>query len=1284
MALGEAVLRIWANVRGLQAGLAAGTAKLKAFSASVSKVGASLTALGASAAATGAILLGALSPIVVVGAKFEKTMSAVKAVVGDLAPAAENAGKNFDKLRAKAQELGKTTAWSASQVAEAMKFLGLAGFRTIDILNGVEATLNLASAGALDLARASDIASDTLTAFRMNAADLNRVADVLAITQASANTTVEMLGESMKYAATVSAAYGQSLEDTAVILGLLGNAGLKASIAGTTFANMLQMLTKNADRADRIMRKYGLTFEDIDPLLHSITDIMRTLDKAGVSAADVFDMFGKRAFKGVQAVLGQMEQMELLERAINGSKLAAMEMATTMIDNVAGAFTLLKSAVEGFLNALFDMIRADLGAFIHKVTELVGKAQDWVMANEAIVKSVIGVVSKIGAFMLAVGVALIPFGGFIALLGKAIGVIASVVAAVVSFKAILIGLAVGAVSGVLIPVFVALGKAWQKLKEIFVAVWNGFIKPIIVGMKEGFVEAWNKFLKPAIARLGEAFKSLFAEISILFQTMGQGDGIFKKIASVITSMVVIAVAALVHIIEVLVVVVKSAVQSFTAWNDDLIRMGRRFGWWTDKVKTSTELLAEQKKQAAETTSQFGDLAAQVEKNIHANKNKVASQQKIIGLLQTQSRWTVNELNQLEEELAKHGDLKTAIDDQVKERQKDVDALKQLIDAKKTLGISAAAEEKQLKAAKSLLSDASSAQKRFNEDTKDLVREQYLSVDAVRAAKAEMQAHTEMMEAAEQAQGRLKTGTEKFNELYKELTQQSLEGFAGEIQKIEETRVAQIELTKARIADLQAIRTRMVVQRKAADEDIATHIAELEAERAAVSASGKTTAEIDANIKKLSAARKAASEESAAEIDKIDGDIRQAATALGLIEKRAAENIAKSLQKQSDARRKHLRQMQIDDLKAREETVAAARLESDALLEEEQKRIDKLFATHAKMSPEEIARVENQRAEAIALARNKAAKIIEKAEEDQADKKEKKLTVAAREKKLETDVTSQLVKRVQTVQDLYILYQALANIRQAQEMRAWRAADAALKMEQQIVTMKERRTKAEALGNDAEATRLNNLIQQREQQALFARSIAGKRAGEAGLEGMAHAGMSQEQAQLKNVLDQTVQSITLARGNFKMLFDEVNVMFGQAPVNWISSFLTAWHEQAPAMIDAVSATMANLKLEMDPTTQHSPSLVQVWKQNVRAVSEGVAGIGSAMQNAQPRLREAALSHMTPRIRGVSAGGFVPGVSANEINDNRQVQMEIHSQVDLDDVRRNIGNALNTAGMNAEGI
>lgn len=302
-----------------------------------------LNSLTGALAALG-IVAGVRGVIGVMG-RFQRSMSQVQAVTGATA-------EGFADLTEEARRLGATTRFTATEAAAGMAFLGRAGFDTAEILGSMEANLDLAAAGMLDLARAADITSNIMSAFQISARESSRVADSLAFTAASANTNVEQMGEAMKFVGPVASALGVSLEDTAAAIGILGNAGIQATLAGTSLRRVMSALIIPTKEAQRALSSLGLTAEEISPETNSLVEIIKTLDEAGLGAAEAMQIFGLRGGPAILALTANSADLEKLTEEVNNSGGAAKKMAQIMEDNLVGSSIKLKSAIEEIIQVI--------------------------------------------------------------------------------------------------------------------------------------------------------------------------------------------------------------------------------------------------------------------------------------------------------------------------------------------------------------------------------------------------------------------------------------------------------------------------------------------------------------------------------------------------------------------------------------------------------------------------------------------------------------------------------------------------------------------------------------------------------------------------------------------------------------------------------------------------------------------------------------------------------------------------------------------------------------------
>jgi TP901 family phage tail tape measure protein len=280
-------------------------------------------------------------------ANFEEQMAKVKAVTK--ASSAEMA--NLTKL---AKKLGTTTEFSASQAAEGMSFLGLAGFKTNKILESMPAVIDLATAGQLGLADAADISSNILSGFNLNAKEMARVVDVMAEVNANANTNIMQLGEAMKFVAPVAEVSNISIEKTAAAIGVLSDAGLQASMAGTGFRRIISELANPSREAQKILGALGLTQRDVDISSQGVVKVLKKLAPLAKHTGAAFKVFGDRGAPAFAVLSKNLPKLEELIKKLKDSQGAGKRLADTMRDQLGGDFKAFKSALEGLVLSIGD------------------------------------------------------------------------------------------------------------------------------------------------------------------------------------------------------------------------------------------------------------------------------------------------------------------------------------------------------------------------------------------------------------------------------------------------------------------------------------------------------------------------------------------------------------------------------------------------------------------------------------------------------------------------------------------------------------------------------------------------------------------------------------------------------------------------------------------------------------------------------------------------------------------------------------------------------------------
>ena len=347
-----------------------------------------------------------------VGMNFDASMSNVYGLMSSL----NLTQMQMDALRDTAREMGATTKFSASEAADAMGYMALAGWDDAQVIAGIPGVLNLAAAANMDLAKASDIVTDTMTPFGLAAERAGEAADVFAYAQANSNTTVEGLGEAMKYAAPTADAFGMSLQDTAAAMGVLANAGIKGSQGGTTLNAMLRDMKKNADNGRIAIGKTKVALTNADGSYRSYAAIIRDIDKATSSMtasqrdAALGAIFGDESLKGILATLKQgPDALDDMTAGLYACGGAAADMAATMGDNLKGDLAILESGAQEMAIALSDWLVPAARGVVQGVTDLIGKFN-------ALDDGTKNTIFRIGAMAAAAGPLLLSGGKVLTLL----------------------------------------------------------------------------------------------------------------------------------------------------------------------------------------------------------------------------------------------------------------------------------------------------------------------------------------------------------------------------------------------------------------------------------------------------------------------------------------------------------------------------------------------------------------------------------------------------------------------------------------------------------------------------------------------------------------------------------------------------------------------------------------------------------------------------------------------------------------------------------------------------
>ena len=392
------------------------------------EVGTKIEDAGKALAPFSAAAAAALGAAVKITSDFDSAMSEVAAISGAT-------GEDFDNLREKAREMGASTKFSATEAAEGFKYMAMAGWKTDDMLNGLEGILNLAAASGEDLGTTSDIVTDALTAMGYGAEEAGHLADVMAAASSNANTNVSMMGETCKYAASVCGSYGYTMEDLALATGLMANSGIKASQAGTSLRSIMSNLATNAGASskalgalDILTERLGVAFYDAKGNMRPFRDVINDCRKSWKKltkeeqANYAKKIAGKNAMTGWLALMNSAEEdVNKLTDAIDNSTGTAQKMSDVMQDNLAGQFTILKSQLQEFAISIGDALMPTIREVVAWVQKMVDKFNNLDQGTKEMI-------AKIGLIVAALAPVLIVGGKLISGIGSLISFIPKITA----------------------------------------------------------------------------------------------------------------------------------------------------------------------------------------------------------------------------------------------------------------------------------------------------------------------------------------------------------------------------------------------------------------------------------------------------------------------------------------------------------------------------------------------------------------------------------------------------------------------------------------------------------------------------------------------------------------------------------------------------------------------------------------------------------------------------------------------------------------------------------------
>lgn len=501
--------------------IAAKGEKLKTVGDNISNVGTKLLPVTA-----GVVGLGTAA--VKTAADFDTAMSKVAAVSGAT-------GKDLDALRDKAREMGSKTKFSASEAAEAMNYMAMAGWKTEDMLSGIEGVMNLAAASGEDLATTSDIVTDALTAFGLSAKDSGHFADILAAASSNANTNVSMMGETFKYCAPIAGALGFSAEDTAEAIGLMANAGIKGSQAGTALRTIMNNLSGDVKICGSSIGEVTVATTNADGSMRDLSDILADCRTAfaGLTESEkaqaAESLVGKNAMSGFLALMNAGEgDINKLSSAIDNCDGCAAGMAETMNDNLAGQLTILKSQLQELAISFGELLMPAIRTIVGWIQKFVDWLNSMDEGTRKVIVTIALVAAAIGPVLIIVGKVISAVGTIMTLVPKLMGIINAAKGVFAAFNAVCAAnpyvLIIAAIVA-LVAAFIYLWNnceefrqfwidLWEGIKEIAIAVWEAlkaFFQAAWEAIKTTATTVWNA-IKDFFSGLWEGIKNIFTTV----------------------------------------------------------------------------------------------------------------------------------------------------------------------------------------------------------------------------------------------------------------------------------------------------------------------------------------------------------------------------------------------------------------------------------------------------------------------------------------------------------------------------------------------------------------------------------------------------------------------------------------------------------------------------------------------------------------------------------------------------------------------------------------------------
>lgn len=448
--------------------------------------------------------------VVETGMNFESSLSKVQALSGASAD-------EMEQLKQKAKEMGASTKFTAAESADAFSYMALAGWDTSEMLNGIDGILNLAAASEMDLATASDIVTDNLSAFGLTAAESGQLADQMAYAMSHSNTDTEQLGEAWKNCAATSTQLGYSLEDTTAALMVMADSGIKGGEAGTALSSIMTRLGNNVSDCRTMLESYGIEVYDSEGNVKSLSSILGGMKEVWAGLTDEqksnlsYIVAGKTAQSELMTVLGESTgSFEEYAAGLTDCSGSASDMSSTMLDNLSGDVTLMESAFDGLRQTIYDDAAGPLRETVQSITtevipaaeNMYGKLKEgigWMREHKELILGIAGVLGSLAvgitAYNVVTGIKTAMEAANVTTLG---GLAAAQLAANAAFLASPITWIVAGITALVVG-FLYLWNNCEGFRQFWIDMWDGIT---------GFFSDAKESISSGLSSVGDFFSGL--------------------------------------------------------------------------------------------------------------------------------------------------------------------------------------------------------------------------------------------------------------------------------------------------------------------------------------------------------------------------------------------------------------------------------------------------------------------------------------------------------------------------------------------------------------------------------------------------------------------------------------------------------------------------------------------------------------------------------------------------------------------------------------------------------